>query len=123
MSAIRARAPARQWADARESGETPAQTVAESLGICNERTSTLLIAPQLLEEGSGLKLIIGAKAQQPELRTLLFLQHSHRTRREEAVQTHSDGIVLEQEMGSGHVMVALRAVSQGSSYLEPSIAR
>ena len=98
-------------------------TLTEALRICNTTPPTLLITTQLLEEGSGLELVVAAKAQHPEIRTLLFLQHSHRTLLEEAVKTHSDGIVLEQEMGSGHVIKALRTVSQGGIYLEPSIAK
>lgn len=98
-------------------------TLTEAIRICNERTPTLLITTQLLEEGSGLELIVEAKAQHPEIRTLLFLQHSHRTLLEEAVKTHSDGLVLEQEMSSGHVTKALYTVSQGGFYLEPSIAK
>lgn len=59
---------------------------------------------------------------EPHLPTLLFLQHSNRPIFQEAINTHSDGIVLEQQMGSGHVVEALRRVSNGGMYLEPLIA-
>ncbi|MFM7547867.1 MAG: LuxR C-terminal-related transcriptional regulator [Cyanobacteriota bacterium] len=98
-------------------------TLDEALRICRERSPSLMVATQLLEEGSGLDLVLEAKRLQPELRTILFLQHQHRTLLEQAVKTHSDGIVLESEMGSGHVMAALRTVSKGGIYLEPKIAR
>lgn len=98
-------------------------TLEEALRICLDRQPTLLITTQLLEKGSGLQLIREAKQILPDCRTLLFLQHSHRTLLEEAVQTHSDGIVLESEIGSGHVIAALRTVSKGGVYLEPEIAR
>ncbi|MEB3276489.1 MAG: response regulator transcription factor [Cyanobacteriota bacterium] len=98
-------------------------TLREALQICERQQPTLLVTTQLLEEGSGLELVVKAKRTIPALRTLLFLQYDHRTLLEEAVKTHSDGIVLESEMGSGHVMAALRTVSTGGLYLEPKIAR
>jgi len=39
------------------------------------------------------------------------------------MKTHSDGLVLENEMGSGHVLTALRTVAQGGLYLERAIAQ
>ena len=98
-------------------------TLHEGLKACRDRDPSLLITTQLLEEGSGLELIVEAKRILPELRTILFLQYDHRALLEEAVKTHSDGIVLESKMGSGHVMAALRTVSKGGLYLEPKIAR
>jgi len=98
-------------------------TLHEGLKACRDRDPSLMITTQLLEEGSGLELIVEAKRILPELRTILFLQYDHRALLEEAVKTHSDGIVLESEMGSGHVMAALRTVSKGGLYLEPKIAR
>lgn len=98
-------------------------TFTEALEACRTQHPTLLITTQLLEEGSGLDLIVQAKRIQPSLRSLLFLQYDHRTLLEEAVKTHSDGIVLESEMGSGHVIAALQTVSKGGFYLEPKIAR
>ena len=98
-------------------------TYAEALDICRSNPPTLLITTQLLEEGSGLNLIRDAKERLPDLRTILFLQHSHRTLFEEAIKTHSDGIVLETEIGSGHVIEALKVVSKGGIYIEPIIAQ
>ena len=98
-------------------------TLAEALAVCRERPPTLLVATQLLEEGTGLELIVEAKRLLPALRTLLFLEHDHRTLLEETLKTHSDGIVLEAEIGSGHVIRALAAVSKGGFYLEPAIAQ
>ena len=98
-------------------------TQTEALNLCREHQPTLLITTQLLEEGSGLALVVEAKRLLPELRSLLFLQHQHQTLLEEALKTHSDGLVLEDEMGSGHVIAALRTVSRGGMYLEPKIAR
>jgi len=97
-------------------------TLEEALQVCHDHNPSLLVTTQLLEEGSGLELIVKAKRILPELRTLLFLQHEHRTLLEEAVKTHSDGIVLESAMGSGHVLAAIRTVSKGGMYLEPRIA-
>lgn len=95
----------------------------EALTLCQTQEPTLLVTTQLLEVGSGLDLVVAAKQARPALRTLLFLQYDHRTLLEEAIKTHSDGIVLESEMGSGHVMTALRVVGTGGFYLEPKIAR
>jgi len=98
-------------------------TIGEALQICRERDPSLMVITQLLEESSGLDLVIEAKRMLPDLRTILFLQHQHQALLQQAVKTHSDGIVLESEMGSGHVMAALRTVSKGGLYLEPKIAR
>ena len=69
-------------------------TFNEGLQICRERQPTILITTQLLEQGSGLELITAAKQLVAGLRSLLFLQYEHRTLLEQAVKTHSDGIVL-----------------------------
>ena len=98
-------------------------TLEEALRCCRDSQPTLLITTQLLEEGSGLELVVEAKRLLPELRTLLFLQYNHHTLLQEAVKTQSDGIVLESEVGSGHVLAALRTVSKGGVYLEPRIAQ
>ncbi len=98
-------------------------TLTEALEICRDRDPSLLICTQLLEDGSGLELVTQAKTLSPELRTVLFLQHSHRTLLEEAIKTHSDGLILESEVGAGHVMAALRTVSRGGMYLDPTIAK
>ena len=98
-------------------------TLEEALTLCREQDPTLLVTTQLLEVGSGLELVVAAKRLRPQLRTLLFLQYDHLTLLEEAIKTHSDGIVLESEMGSGHVMAALRVVGTGGFYLEPRIAQ
>ncbi|MBM5800010.1 MAG: response regulator transcription factor [Cyanobacteria bacterium K_DeepCast_35m_m2_023] len=95
----------------------------EALALIATSPPTLLVTTQLLERGSGLELIVEAKRQLPEIRSLLFLQHHHPSLLEEAVKTHSDGILLESGMGSGHLMTAIRIISQGGMYLEPRIAR
>lgn len=98
-------------------------TLNEGLQICRDRRPTLLITTQLLEQGSGLELITEAKTLLSQLRTLLFLQYEHRTLLEQAVKTHSDGIVLEAEVGSGHVLKALHTACKGGCYIEPKIAQ
>lgn len=98
-------------------------TYDEAVALLAAHPPTLLVTTQLLEKGSGLELVHEAKRLVPEVRTLLFLQHDHQALLEEAIKTHSDGILLESEMGSGHVIAALRIVSRGGMYLEPRIAR
>lgn len=98
-------------------------TEAEGLALFLARRPSLVICTQLLEEGSGLQLLAEIKRQQPDLPTLLFLQHRNRPLFQQAVNTHSDGIVLEGEMGSGHVVEALKVVASGGMYLEPLIGQ
>jgi DNA-binding NarL/FixJ family response regulator len=97
-------------------------TITEAMGLLEAKNPSLVITTQLLEEGSGLDLLKRVKKEQPHLPTVLFLQHKNLTVFQEAIKTHSDGIVLETEMGSGHVIKALRIVSGGGMYLEPTIA-
>jgi DNA-binding NarL/FixJ family response regulator len=98
-------------------------TLEEALNACRAQQPSLLITTQLLESGTGLQLVEEAKRIEPQLRTILFLQHKHRTLYEEAFKTHSDGIVLKCDMGSDHVIAAIRTVCNGGIYLESSIAR
>ena len=97
-------------------------TLQEGIDLFLSKQPSLIICTQLLEEGSGFELIRAAKQADPHLRTLLFLQHSNLPVFHQAIKTHSDGIVLESEMGSGHVIHALRTISRGGMYLEPIIA-
>ncbi len=98
-------------------------TEAEAMELFLARRPTLVICTQLLEDGSGLRLVTEMKRIEPEVPTVLFLQHRNTPLFYEAVKTHSDGIVLETEMGSGHVVEALKVVSNGGMYLEPVIGR
>ena len=98
-------------------------TFNEGLDLCLSKDPTLLIVAQLLEEGSGLDLVNAVKEANPHLPTLLFLQHNNLPLFQEAIKTHSDGIVLESEMGSGHVISAIKKVVNGGMYLEPLIAQ
>ena len=98
-------------------------TFSEGLDRFVSNRPTLVIATQVLEEGSGLDLISAIKEADPGLPTLLFLQHRNQPLYQEALNTHSDGIVLESEMGSGHVIKAIEIVLKGGMYLEPLIAQ
>lgn len=84
---------------------------------------SLVICTQLLEEGSGLQLVKEIKQLGQDAQTLLFLQHNNIPLLQEALKSHSDGIVLESEMGSGHVVEALKVVASGGMYLEPFIGQ
>ena len=84
---------------------------------------SLVICTQLLEEGSGLQLVKRIKQLGQDAQTLLFLQHNNLPLLQEALKSHSDGIVLESEMGSGHVVEALKVVASGGMYLEPLIGQ
>jgi DNA-binding NarL/FixJ family response regulator len=98
-------------------------TSAEALELFARKRPTLVISTQLLEEGSGIELISAIKERDPHMRTLLFLQHNNLPLYHQAVKTHSDGIVLETEIGSGHIVQAIKTVSKGGMYLEPCIAK
>ena len=97
-------------------------TSTEADKLLQEKVVSLLITTQILEEGSGIELIKKAKTLHPEIKTLLFLEHSNTSLFEAAIGTNSDGIVLESEMGTGHVIEAIRRISEGGFYLEPLIA-
>ena len=97
-------------------------TEGEAIAHLEHSPPTLLISTQLLEEGSGLSVIETAKTRFPEVRSLLFLQHDNLPLIEKALATHSDGILLEKDMGSGHAMAAIRTVSNGGFYLDPLLA-
>jgi len=97
--------------------------MSEAEGIIQGDSVSLLISTQILEEGCGIDLIRFAKKLKPDIKTLLFLEHSSMALFQAAVETNSDGIVLESEMGTGHVIEAISRISRGGFYLEPLIAK
>lgn len=94
----------------------------EALDLFLSMKPSLLIATQHLEDGNGLELIKTAKAENPQLHTLLFLQHEHPSLYEQAVETHADGILVETLMGRGHLPRALRNVCDGGIFLDPEVS-
>jgi DNA-binding NarL/FixJ family response regulator len=98
-------------------------TFEEGLKLFLAKRPSLVICTQLLEEGSGLELVAKIKDLEPHLPTLLFLQHRNVPIFQQALKTYSDAIVLESEMGSGHVVEAIKIVTEGGMYLEPLIAQ
>jgi DNA-binding NarL/FixJ family response regulator len=94
----------------------------EALDLFLSMKPSLLIATQHLEEGNGLELIKIAKAENPNLHTLLFLQHEHPFLYEQAAETHADGILVETLMGRGHLLHALRNVCDGGVFLDPEVS-
>lgn len=98
-------------------------TEAEGMELFLANRPSLVICTQLLEEGSGLQLVKKIKQLGQDVQTLLFLQHNNIPLLQEALKSHSDGIVLESEMGSGHVVEALKVVASGGMYLEPLIGQ
>lgn len=93
----------------------------EALRLVESEAPTLIVSTQLLEEGSGIELVKKVKELSPHTPTLLFLQHRNMPLYKEAVSTHSDGIILEPNIGAGHIIKALEVVCKGGMYLEPSI--
>ncbi len=58
-----------------------------------------------------------------ELLTLLFLYRSHRDVLGQVMKPHGDGLMLEFEVGSGHMKVTLcTAKRRGGIYLDPIIS-
>lgn len=96
--------------------------LSEALELCVTHQPSLLIATQILEDGSGIDLIRSARQHCKDLKTILFLQQENRVLFEQAVAVHPDGLLLESQIGSGHVIMALKVVSSGAMYLEPVIA-
>ena len=93
----------------------------EALRLVRRHHPTLLISTGVLEQGNGFSLVQKAKACDPSLRTILILQHQNRRLYEQAIATHSDGILVEPLMGRGHLLLALRSVCAGCIYLEPEV--
>lgn len=98
-------------------------TEAEALELVESQAPTLIISTQVLEEGSGIDLITKIKEIDPHMPTLLFLQHRNAPLYREAIRTHSDGIILEPNIGAGQIIAALDIVCKGGMYLEPSIGQ
>lgn len=97
-------------------------TLKEAILIAEQGNPTLVITTQLLEEGSGLDLIRKVKEINNKTKTILFLQHQNLPIYQQAINTHSDCILLENLVGSGHVIEAIKIASKGGMYLEPEIA-
>ena len=93
----------------------------EALRLVCRHHPSLLLCTSVLEEGNGFSLVQQAKARDSALRTILILQHQNRRVYEQAIATHSDGILVEPLMGRGHLLLALKTVCAGGVYLEPEV--
>lgn len=94
----------------------------EALRLIHRQRPSLLLCTERLEDGTGIALIRAAKAFDPALKTLLFLEHRSSVLYASALDAHPDGFMLEPLMGRGYLLLALRTICEGGMYLDPEIA-
>jgi DNA-binding NarL/FixJ family response regulator len=94
-------------------------TASEALGCIAARQATFLLCNDRLEEGCGVSLVIEARQRWPALRTLLLISGQpspHHIR--PAVDAGCDGLLLDQSLGSGTALSALRTICGGGIVID-----
>jgi DNA-binding NarL/FixJ family response regulator len=99
-----------------------ATTEAEGLALVKRLQPDFLFTSDELEQGSGVDLVVAVKALPEPPRTLLMVREERqRTGIRRAFEAGCDGILLEEGMGLGHGLEAIRAVSGGGIYLDRAL--
>lgn len=96
--------------------------VDEALKLVYRHRPTLVICTERIEGGTGVELVGKIKSFKPDIKVLLFLEHSNGVLFSHALAVHPDGIMLEPSLGRGYLLLALSTICAGGMYLEPEIA-
>ncbi|WP_216901458.1 response regulator transcription factor [Synechococcus sp. CCY 9618] len=100
-----------------------ATTAGEGFAQVQRHQPALLITSDRLEGGCGVDLVVRVKRRFPRVRTLLVLSQEHRLPLvTTAFQNCCDAIVAESRLLHGSGLQALRALAEGSPYLDPALA-
>ena len=96
-------------------------TMREALELCGSHTPQILITTEQLEDADGLELVREARRRWPHLKILLVLQRASLARLRQALQSGSNGILVDALIAEGYILTALRTVLAGDTYLDPSL--
>lgn len=99
-----------------------ATTEAEGMALVQRLEPEFLFAGDELEQGSGVDLVVAVKQRFEGTRTLLMVrQERQRTAIRRAFEAGCDGILLEEGMGLGSGLEAIRTVCGGGIYLDRAL--
>ena len=99
-----------------------ATTEAEGMALVQRLEPEFLFAGDELEQGSGVDLVVAVKQRFEGTRTLLMVrQERQRTAIRRAFEAGCDGILLEEGMGLGSGLEAIRTVSGGGIFLDRAL--
>ena len=96
-------------------------TMREALELCGSHNPKILITYEQLEDADGLELVREARRRWPQLKILLILQRATLPRLRQALQSGSNGILVDALIAEGYILMALRTVLAGDTYLDPSL--
>jgi DNA-binding NarL/FixJ family response regulator len=96
-------------------------TMREALELCGSHNPQILITYEQLEDADGLELVREARQRWPQLKILLVLQRATLPRLRQALQSGSNGILVDALIAEGYILTALRTVLAGDTYLDPSL--
>lgn len=96
-------------------------TMREALELCAGHRPQILITTEQLQDSDGLELVKEARCRWPQLKILLILQRATLPRLRQALQSGSNGILVDALIAEGYILTALRTVLAGDTYLDPSL--
>lgn len=99
-----------------------ATTAAEGLALLERHAPTLLVVSDRLEDGSGIDLLLAAKARWPDLTVLVVVgRHQRRRRLRQAMAAGCEGLLPESRFGQGAGLAALTTIASGGIYLDRTL--
>ena len=99
-----------------------ATTEAEGLALVHRLSPDFVFVSDELEQGSGVDLVVAVKARPEGPRTLLMVREERqRSAIRRAFDAGCDGILLEEGMGLGSGLEAIRTVCGGGIFLDRSL--
>ena len=99
-----------------------ASTEAEGLALVQQLAPDFLFVSDELEQGSGVDLVVAVKRHPEGPRTLLMVREERqRTAIRRAFEAGCDGILLEEGMGLGFGLEAIRTVCGGGIFLDRAL--
>ena len=95
--------------------------VDEALSLLADQPVDIMVVDLSLDNRSGLDLIRAARANHPQVQSLVLSMHDERLHAERALRAGARGYVMKQE-ATRKIVTALRSVRSGNIYLSDTIA-
>lgn len=96
---------------------------AAGLALVTRFQPSMVLASDVLEQGSGVHLVQQIKRRWPAIHTLLLISQEHRQSAiQAAIDAGCDGLLVESRLGLGSATAALHAISGGGVYIDRSLS-